>query len=280
MARDSTPPPRNLTPDEINKGVARIRRRIEQVQKFDPATVNQRSDPRIDALEKSIEQALADTFGVQTPDYNRYREAATLDTASINIMHPTPIEAVRGGLVRGRDRAIAVLGQAIEALNERGADLEPVHSGSKSSATTPLDRRAFLVHGHDQGAKEMVARFLEGVGFDVIVLHEQPNQGRTVIEKFEANAEVSFAAVLLTPDDVMEDGTKRARQNVIIELGYFLGKLGRGRVCALKKGELELPSDILGVVWTELDDAGAWKMALAKELVAAGFDIDWNKVMR
>ena len=103
-----------------------------------------------------------------------------------------------------------------------------------------------------------------------MILHEQPNQGRTIIEKFEAHADVDFAIVLLTPDDV--GGSKegqlqpRARQNVILELGYFIGKLGRNNVCAVKLGDLEIPSDIIGVIWTPFDPHGAWKTALAKEL--------------
>ena len=67
---------------------------------------------------------------------------------------------------------------------------------------------------------------------------------------------------------------------MILELGYFIGRLGRARVCALKTGEIELPSDILGIVWEELDNQGAWRMKLAKELKAAGYEIDWNNVMK
>jgi predicted nucleotide-binding protein len=122
------------------------------------------------------------------------------------------------------------------------------------------------------------------LGLEPIILHEHANQGRTIIEKFEAHADVGFAIVLLTPDD--EGGRQgerqqpRARQNVILELGYFIGRLGRGQVCALKLGDIELPSDILGVAWTLLDAAGAWRQRVAKELDAAGYRLDWNKVMR
>lgn len=89
---------------------------------------------------------------------------------------------------------------------------------------------------------------------------------------------------LLTPDD--EGRAKggnlepRARQNVLLELGYFIGCLGRDKVCALKRGSLEIPSDFAGVVWETMDDSGGWKQRLARELDAAGHKIDWNKVMR
>src|SRR5690606_30940781 len=145
-------------------------------------------------------------------------------------------------------------------------------------------KKISIVHGHDEGARESVARFLERIGFEPIILHEQANRGRTVIEKVEAHGDVGFAVVLLTPDDegcVKGGSTEpRARQNVLLELGYFIGRLGRDHVCALKRGELEIPSDFAGVVWETMDGNGGWKQALARELEAAGHSIDWNKVMR
>lgn len=150
--------------------------------------------------------------------------------------------------------------------------------------TAPAARKAFVIHGHDEGAREAVARFLERIGFEAVILHEQANQGRTIIEKIEAHGDVGFAVVLLTPDDVggIVGGAyqPRARQNVLLELGYFIGRLGRSRVCALKRGEVEIPSDFGGIVYETFDGAGGWKTALGRELQAAGFDIDWNSVMR
>ncbi|AGP47150.1 putative nucleotide-binding protein containing TIR-like domain protein [Serratia plymuthica] len=159
---------------------------------------------------------------------------------------------------------------------------------SKGNTETLLkpqfSRKVFIVHGHDDGARETVARFLERIGLEAIILHEQANQGRTVIEKVIANSDVGFAVVLLTPDDegCEKGGTPepRARQNVLLELGYFIGRLGREKVCALKRGALEIPSDFAGVVWETMDSGGGWKQALARELEAAGHSIDWNKVMR
>lgn len=148
----------------------------------------------------------------------------------------------------------------------------------------PLSRKVFIVHGHDDGARETVARFLERIGLEAIILHEQANQGRTIIEKVVAHGDVGFAVVLLTPDDegceIRGTPEARARQNVLLELGYFIGRLGRDKVCALKRGTLEIPSDFAGVVWESMDAGGGWKQSLARELEAAGHDIDWNKVMR
>lgn len=156
---------------------------------------------------------------------------------------------------------------------------------SSDKIAKPLTNKAFIVHGHDEGARESAARFLEKLGIAPIILHEQASGGRTVIEKLEHNSDVDFAVVLLTPDDVGAVGTSkdtlspRARQNVILELGYFVGKLGRSRVCALHKGAVELPSDFVGVVYVPMDSAGAWRLLLAKELREAGFDVDLNQAL-
>jgi predicted nucleotide-binding protein len=170
----------------------------------------------------------------------------------------------------------------LESIIDR---LELIDEGTVEGPS-PLDKsKVFVVHGHDDGAKEGVARFLEKLDLKAIILQEQPNRGRTIIEKFVDYArEVGFAVVLLTPDDLRggatdESQTARARQNVIFELGYFVGSLGRGRACLLRKGEVEIPSDLYGVVYTHMDSASAWKIELARELKDAGFEFDASKVL-
>jgi predicted nucleotide-binding protein len=144
--------------------------------------------------------------------------------------------------------------------------------------------RVFLVHGHEEAMIHETARFLERLGLNVIVLREQPNQGRTIIEKFMDYSDVGFAVVLLAGDDrggtsstPYEQQKPRARQNVILELGFFLGRLGRKHVCALYQQGVEIPSDYQGVLFLPIDDGGAWRFALAREIRAAGMEIDLNK---
>jgi predicted nucleotide-binding protein len=149
------------------------------------------------------------------------------------------------------------------------------------------DQRAsvFIVHGHDRTSLDAVARFVEKLGLEAVILHERPNQGRTLIEKFEANAVVAFAVVLLTADDTCQStigselGKPRARQNVIFELGYFFGALGRHRVAALYAPGVELPSDVAGLAYIPLDASEAWKSLLAKELHAARLVVDLGKAL-
>lgn len=159
------------------------------------------------------------------------------------------------------------------------------HGSISPKLSIVTSNKVFVVHGHDVGARETVARFLQSIDLEPIILLEQPNSGQTIIEKFEVHAAtVSFAVILLTPDDLAgpagTEQAERARQNVIYELGYFTGKLGRGRACLLRKGNVDMPSDLAGIVYTELDTAGGWKLNLVREIKAAGFNIDANKAMR
>jgi predicted nucleotide-binding protein len=146
--------------------------------------------------------------------------------------------------------------------------------------------RVFIVHGHNEAVKQIVARIVEKLDLEPIILHEQPNKGDTIIEKFIKYSDVNFAVVLLTADDVGAKNSganvvlnPRARQNVILELGYFIGKLGRSKVCAIYEDGVEIPSDYQGVLFVKFDDGGNWKFSLAKELKAAGFDVDMNKII-
>lgn len=140
-----------------------------------------------------------------------------------------------------------------------------------------------IVHGHDDGAKNGVARFVEKLGLNAIILHERPSKSQTIIEKMEANADgVGFAVVLLTPDDIgapkdkSTDLRARARQNVIADLGYFCGSLGRSKVCVQYVEGVEIPSDFDGGTYVPLDAGGGWRFELAKEMKVAGLDVDLN----
>ena len=145
--------------------------------------------------------------------------------------------------------------------------------------------KVFVVHGHDDLAKVTVARFLEKLGLEPVILHEKASGGRTIIEKIENYTNVGFAIVLYTPDDIgcvaatKPDLKPRARQNVLFEHGYLIGKLGRGNVCALLKGDVEKPSDISGIAYVSFDDRGAWNTEVAKEMYAAGYKIDLNRLL-
>ena len=156
---------------------------------------------------------------------------------------------------------------------------------TKGSVISRNSNNVFIVHGHDEQAKESSARFIEKLGLNAVILHEQANEGQTIIEKLEKHTDAAYAVVLFTPDDVGASSASpgnlqpRARQNVLVELGYMAAKIGRNRVCVLRKGNVEIPSDFLGVLYIDIDAAGAWRLTLAKELKVAGLKVDLNEAM-
>ena len=142
-----------------------------------------------------------------------------------------------------------------------------------------LNNEIFIVHGHNDSVKQTTARTLSKLGLEPIILHERPDGGKTIIEKFEKNiSNVGFALILLTNDDEGKARTEtdlraRARQNVIFEMGYFIGKLGRDRVFLLLEHGVEKPGDLDGIVYTPMDSHEGWKLKLVKELKAAGYSV-------
>ncbi len=164
-------------------------------------------------------------------------------------------------------------------------------SGDEEASDTPqsaFGSKVFIIHGRDDEVKGDVALFVRDLGLREIILDRQPNEGLiAILDKFEREAKkADFAIALLTPDDVgalkdeaAEQLKPRARQNVIFELGYFIGKLGRKRVCLLLKGELENPSDLSGILYVPMDNFGGWKQKLAREMNRAKLPINPKKLL-
>ena len=223
----------------------------------------------------NILQALFDT-----PEYADEYEAAVIATNWVT-GRKEPSEEVarfRAELVPEID-ALRSIRKRAEILGEADAPVRvPQHRPGRS-------RRVFVVHGHDEHARIAVQELLRRLQLDPVVLSEEPNRGLTIIEKFEQASDVAYAVVLLTPDDrggpaavECEALRPRARQNVIFELGYFVARLGRGHVCALHKGDLEIPSDYGGVAYVQMDGGRGWRYDVAKEIKAAGLVVDLNRI--
>ena len=173
-------------------------------------------------------------------------------------------------------KQITILESFIERLS-----LIPTVSAVKKETIVKntMTNKVFIVHGHNNEIKQIVARTLTQLKLEPIILHEQAEQGRTIIEKFEKNtSDVNYAIILLTADD--EGKAKhekeyqiRARQNVVFEMGYFIGKLGREKVFLLLENGVDKPGDLDGIVYVPIDTSDAWKYKLAKELRAAGYNV-------
>lgn len=161
-------------------------------------------------------------------------------------------------------------------------DFEDVSTNTNVKKHISVNNKVFIVHGHDGELKEKVARRLEQQGIEAIILSEQANRGKTIIEKIEAYSDVHVAIALFTQDDIgvakEEKGNEkyRARQNVVFEAGYFMGYLGRENVIMITEENLEIPGDLSGMVYTTKDN---WEFEMLKELNAAGMKIDMNKLL-
>lgn len=187
----------------------------------------------------------------------------------------------------GLDEATTLLESMLEEIQEYWPEDEQSTPslGPEDASEQNVSTRVFVVHGRDEGTRHTVVRLLERLDLEPIVLMEQPNEGRTIIEKFEDYSDVAYAVILCTPDDIGklniegEELRPRPRQNVILEWGFFIGKLGRDRVCALVVDDVEIPSDNDGVLYIQMDGANGWQFQLLRELNSAGMQVDANQLL-
>jgi predicted nucleotide-binding protein len=226
-------------------------------------------------------ELLKQSFNYEGNEYKKSYE----NVASLNFM-----------VLGGRSNAADEFRKFIEKFNAKIANLkklvqkidllkstEPETQISDPNSVEINTSEVFIVHGHDDLAKNETARFITQLGFKPIILHEQASSGKTIIEKIEHYSNVGFGIILYTPCDVgakssdTDNLKARARQNVVFEHGYLIGKIGRENVAALVKGNVETPNDISGVVYLSMTND--WKLELAKELRNSGYDVDMNKVI-
>lgn len=229
------------------------------------------SDIDFKAWEANTERFLVKRFGKDSLEYTNFVNTFFSPTV---LFYDTPdykfVEACRKGLQTTK----VVFLTYLEEIEEEKVDTTPL------KVYNPTYEKIFIVHGHDGELKEAVARIIEKQGINAIILSEQANKGRTIIEKFEDYSDVGGAICLFTADDygrAKNDETynTRARQNVVLETGYFMGMLGRDHVVLLADKGIEMPSDLSGVVYTDTDK---WKIDLLKDLKEMGYAIDFNKL--
>ncbi len=197
---------------------------------------------------------------------------------------------VLGPLIIARRRARRALAEQIDQTRDALIELNrPVPEATPDNAGKAAERakcRVFIAHGHAHEHLTTVKEFLRALDLDPIVMTEKARSGATVIEQLTALGDVDYAVILMTPDDMgglasapPETYRPRPRQNVLLELGYFVGRLGRQSVGVLTAPDLELPSNLHGVLHTKLDEGGRWRFDLTKELRAAGLPVDANSLV-
>lgn len=230
------------------------------------------SDAEFMAWETSTKRLLNKLFGKDGIEMSTFLGISFFTAcwnlnASDDEWHRAAVHSCHEGL----EQAVAILKTYLDELQEEHVKTEKQQVNYA---------RIFIVHGHDGEMKQSVARIIEKQGIEAIILSEQANCGKTIIEKLEGNSDVAGAVCLFTADDVGRENSEyddkpRARQNVVLEAGYFMGKLGRNRVVFLADDGIEMPSDLSGVVYTSTN---YWQFDLLKELKAMGYSIDFNKL--
>ncbi|TQV82161.1 TIR domain-containing protein [Denitrobaculum tricleocarpae] len=284
----STPKQARLSVQETREALPKLERRINDLKAFDVNLIEELYDPTVDALKRKVNSTLQEIFGHGTVEYNDYYVSSFEALPLLLGGRDYSVTKIRNAYKESIAGALAKLTTLKELFEERLLDANHLSSdvSQKAEPTAVGSKRVFVVHGHDDGAKETVARYLSDLKLTPIILHEQPNKGQTIVEKFTSNSDVEYAIILFTPDDMgypagkPDDARPRARQNVLLELGYFTATLGRQRVCILSKGDVEVPSDYAGVLYVKMDDAGAWRFIVASEMKSVGLEIDLNYVRR
>ena len=234
--------------------------------------------------------------GAETPEWLTWKKRSLNAIEKICAEHSPALSLAKSGYSAhttgyGRDAFARAHSKILKALELTYSALETDVYGELKGPTSThessiLSNKIFVVHGHDSQLKVDIERFLHEIGLQPVILHREVDEGATIIEKFEKHADVGFAFILLTPDEVaytrdqeslpQDQRTleRRARPNVIFEFGYFVGRLGRSRVCCLHKGEVAVPSDLEGILYKKVKSSvDEQAYGIIRELKAAGYDI-------
>lgn len=250
----------------------RLKQIVDDIPNLISANIDS-SDAVFQAWKTRAERFLIHKFGKDSYEHNRFSKTPfSLLVYTFSTPESDFIAACQNGL-----RTTQAIFQTY--LDEMSA--EKAVGDDAAMFVRPYEYTSvFIVHGHDGELKQSVARIIEKQGIEAVILSEKANQGKTIIEKFEQNSNTAGAICLFTADDVGNSKDKnttnaRARQNVVFETGYFIGKLGRDHIVILADPNIEMPSDLSGVVRTDREN---WQVDVLRELKVIGYSIDFNKL--
>jgi predicted nucleotide-binding protein len=286
---------------DIVQAIHQLQAHIEQVRKLATGEI-QFDDPLVDTRQKEIRDTIRDIFGADSPEYydhsqhkiwhggHIYLEARSKRQEKFIAGIPHTISMLEGLIQRLEDRrkilkdeAPGVAPQVESKVIEDTAKPQAIRKGSVVEATELprriMTKRVCVIHGQNDALKTAVVGYLEKLSLEPVVLHKQQNSDRNIIEKIESLPEVDFAVILLTADDFAQpgkpvrNGKLQAKRNVLFELGYYVGRLGKSRVCALYSGHGKPPRDHDGISCLTVSENQVWRRLLGLELKAAGFDL-------
>lgn len=259
---------------------------LDERYKADTAESLVAAEDRIDRWNQTVHEFLLHSF---TDDRKATEFKKTLAKNKTGIIQTGPrrsiqLSELKADSLRAKVSHLQAMLAQVQYFLVDEVEVEPGN-------TVEFSSEIFVVHGHDGEMKQALARFITNLGFVPIVLEEQPDLSQTIIEKFEKHSKSpGYAVVLFSPDDEgrskkqNQDGSvselkNRPRQNVILELGFFIGRLGRDRVCVVRRGDMEQPSDFSGVLYTPFDDEGGWKQKLARNMKSVGYQVNANALL-
>lgn len=253
-------------------------------------------DQRFKDWKLKVSRYLSHRYGIQSVEMEEFRKTEFEDVFDFDNAEKK-IETCRKGLeatkrtfkIYLKEISKEILENAQKSMRQQLREMqkERYEDGMLMNASQEVSmkkakeyKKVFIVHGHDNGLKQEVARLVEKQGLEAIILSEQANRGKTIIEKFEEHSDVGAAICLFTGDDYgrtkdAEEDKLRARQNVVFEAGFFMGKLGRENVVLIANPDIEIPSDLKGFVYT---NEKSWQIDALKELKTIGYAIDLNKL--
>jgi predicted nucleotide-binding protein len=281
LPRPKAPSPQDHTPTITpRRAINRLQKLLDQIEEVKSAG---RKSADFKTWSADLQAVLADFYGRSSLRFEQFDDIRFFPA----VFHRGQSEEVfTKAFNEGIEVARGFLRSRITEISDDLKDTLETSPAPDFAASSETDnRKVFVVHGHDHGTKETVARYLSKLGLDPVILHEQPDKNRTIIEKFEHHADVSCAVVILTPDDegkaksaasAIED---RARQNVILEMGFFIGRLGRHRTFSLLMKGVTKPSDLDGVLYIPMESGedDGWRLLLLRELKAGGMEVDANR---
>ncbi len=235
------------------------------------------SEPEFEAWEMKIKRFLSNKYGEGSIEMKKFDDTPFWLG---NYTYDTPSEEIHKNDINSCRRGLNTTKLILESYLEDFVEDEKTETHTEQQQQRDMSK-IFIVHGHDGELKEAVARVIEKQDISAIILSEQANGGRTIIEKFEDNSDVGGAICLFTADDIgkdkdLKDEKKRARQNVVFEAGYFMGKLGRDHIVIIAESGIEMPSDLDGIVYTSKTN---WQLELLKELKAMGYKVSADKLL-
>jgi hypothetical protein len=287
---------------EMDQAIKQLRALIDETGRLESQGVGF-DDPKVDTVQKHIRETIREVFGVESPEYfdhsqhkiwhggQIYLEARNKRQEKFIAGIPHTVSMLEGLIVRLEDRRKMLKTEAPSSqpeIEQPAPTPAPVPQTRRKpsvveTAALPrriMTRRVCVIHGQNDALKNAVAEFLEKLGLEPVILHKQPNSDRSIIEKIESLPEVDYAVILLSADDFAQPGkpTKSgkpsAKRNVLLELGYYVGRLGKSRVCTLYNGHGKLPPDYTGICCISVNETQVWRRLLGLELQTAGFELN------